>query len=44
MRKRSTAGEIRKILRSTGAEEYAVVANKIARTLRIKSVKSPAGL
>jgi hypothetical protein len=31
------------MLRRSGAEEYAVVANKMARTLRRKSVTSAAG-
>jgi hypothetical protein len=43
VRRRSTAGETRKMLRRSGAEEYAVVANKMARTLRRKSVTSAAG-
>lgn len=43
VRNRRTAGEMRKMLRRSGAEEYAVVANKMASTLRMKSVASAAG-
>lgn len=43
VRKSRTAGETRKMLRRRGADEYAVVANRMARTLRMKSVAIAAG-
>jgi hypothetical protein len=42
--RRNRTGETRRMFSSHGADEYAVVANKIARTLRRKSVKRAAGL
>lgn len=38
-----TAGDVRRIFRSHGAEEYRVVANRIANTLSKKSVMRAAG-
>jgi hypothetical protein len=43
VRNSRTAGETRKMLRRRGAEEYAVVANSMAKTLRMKSVAIAAG-
>lgn len=43
VRNKRIAGETRNMLRRSGAEEYAVVANKMASTLRMKSVASAAG-
>lgn len=43
-RRMTSAGEMRRMLRSRGAEEYAVMAKRMAPTLRRKSAINATGL